>query len=234
VIWCVIPAAGAGRRFGGPVPKQYRSILGRPMLERTMERLASHPRVAGLLVVLAADDDRWPGTVLCMGKPVRTCVGGEERVDSVLAGLEYLTHFVHPDDWIMVHDAARPCVRHEDIERLVIGAVAHPVGAILGGRVRDTIKFSGDGAMIDATVPRENLWRAFTPQMFHLGELTEALHYVRSQPPTGTPVTDEASALEAVAKFPLLIEGYEDNLKVTAGSDLLQAEWILKVQGNSA
>jgi 2-C-methyl-D-erythritol 4-phosphate cytidylyltransferase len=149
----------------------------------------------------------------------------------VLAGLEYLLHFVHPDDWVMVHDAARPCVRHEDIERLIVAGVHHPVGAVLGSRVRDTIKFSGDGALIDATVPRENLWRAFTPQLFRLGELIEALHAARHRPDGAAPVTDEASALEALEKFPILIEGYEDNLKVTAAPDLLQAEFILKAQG---
>ncbi len=228
--WCVVPAAGAGRRFGAAKPKQYHDLAGRPLIVRTLERLASHPRVAGLMVVLASDDPWWPGIERIENVPVATTIGGAERADSVLAGLRALPTSVGASDWVMVHDAARPCLRHEDLSRLLEQGTTHPVGAILATRVRDTVK-QEENQEIARTVPREHLWRALTPQLFRRGELLEALARTRLENgQKASAPTDDANALEQMGKKPLLVEGYDDNLKITSSIDLALAEWILQRQ----
>lgn len=227
-MWCVIPAAGSGRRLGGEVPKQYQLIRNRSLLVWTMDRIASHPAVAGLMVVLAADDPHWPGLTSLHDKPVLTAVGGAQRSDSVLAGLRAVAATADPGPWVMVHDAARPCVRHLDLDQLVARGCADPVGAILAGRVRDTLKRGGADGRIEATVPRENVWRAFTPQLLRRELLQSALETSAEQ---GSSLTDDANALEVLELFPLLIESSEDNLKVTSGTDLERVEDILESQG---
>jgi 2-C-methyl-D-erythritol 4-phosphate cytidylyltransferase len=191
----------------------------------TLERLAAHPRIAGLMVVLAAEDVYWPRLVELQDKPVETTIGGRERGDSVLAGLRALPHAVHADDFVLVHDAARPCVRAVDITRLIEGAGA--AGGILASPVRDTIKSAADGGdappHIARTLPREGMWRALTPQMFRRGELTRALQLAH----LAGGVTDEAAAMEMQGHQPLLIEGAEDNIKVTTPADFAMAEFLL-------
>ena len=226
-VWCVVPAAGAGRRAGAGVPKQYRPLLGKPMLLRTMERLAQHPRIAGLVVVLDAHDRRWGGWVMCLGKPVRTCSGGRERADSVRAGLALVAELEPAEAWVLVHDAARPCVPHADIDRLLRDGMRHDVGALLAAPVRDTLKRAEPGGNVVGTIPRENLWRAMTPQLFRLGPLIEALDAAGRD----AAVTDESSAFELRGKKPLLVEGSEENLKLTAAGDFARAEAILLSQG---
>jgi 2-C-methyl-D-erythritol 4-phosphate cytidylyltransferase len=226
VHWCVIPAAGSGSRMGGAVPKQYLPVLGRALLERTMDRLCSHPRVAGLMVVLAPDDTRWPGIDACAEKPVRTAVGGAERAHSVRAGLEALMEFVAPDECVLVHDAARPAVTHDELDRLIDAGSRHPVGAILAVPITDTVKRARSDRVIDATLERERLWRALTPQMFRLEELLVAL----AARPDAAP-SDDAQALEAMGRFPLLVEGSAANIKVTRAEDLPLVEAILRAQG---
>jgi 2-C-methyl-D-erythritol 4-phosphate cytidylyltransferase len=135
----VVPAAGSGARFGGDRPKQYADVLGRPLLRHTLERLAAHARVGGLMVALAPDDAHWPGWRELKGKPVRRCDGGATRAESVLAGLRALPEAVREKDWVLVHDAARPCLRHDDLDRLLDHGCAHAVGAILAAPVRDTL-----------------------------------------------------------------------------------------------
>ncbi|HVF35132.1 MAG TPA: 2-C-methyl-D-erythritol 4-phosphate cytidylyltransferase [Candidatus Saccharimonadia bacterium] len=230
-IWCIVPAAGTGRRAGGGMPKQYRPLLGKPMLLRTMERLAQHPKIAGLIVVLDPYDRRWGGWVMCLGKPVRTCNGGRERVDSVRAGLALAAQFEPGDAWVLVHDAARPCVPHADIDRLLREGMRHGVGALLAARVHDTIKRAELSGNVAETVPRDNLWRALTPQLFRLGELTQALASVDADPALAGGITDESSAFEAAGRKPLLVEGSEDNLKVTSLADFARAEAVLRAQG---
>jgi 2-C-methyl-D-erythritol 4-phosphate cytidylyltransferase len=227
-MWCVIPAAGSGRRLGGETPKQYQLIRNRSLLAWTMDRIASHPAVAGLMVVLAPDDPHWPGLATLHDKPVRTAVGGSERSDSVLAGLRALASIPDAGPWVMVHDAARPCVRHLDLDQLVLRGCGDPVGAILAGRVRDTLKHGGADGRIDATMPRENVWRAFTPQLLRRELLQSALE---TNSERGSSVTDDANALEVLELFPLLIESSEDNLKVTSGTDMERVEDILESQG---
>lgn len=224
MIWVVVPAAGRGSRVGGDVPKQYRTLLGRPLMQHTLERLVSHPRIAGVAVVLSADDAFWPGWSELHGKPVRTATGGTERADSVLAGVRSLPTSVGDNDWVLVHDAARPCLRHDDLDRLLDRGCAHPVGAILAAPVSDTLKRAGATGGIARTEPRAGLWRALTPQLFRRGPLQHALQSAASD---GVAITDEAMAMERLGHAPLLVEGAADNIKVTTPADLAFAEFLL-------
>ena len=206
------------------VPKQYLTIAGRSVLLHTLTRLARHPRIAGLMVVLAADDALWSGLSELEGKPVRTASGGAERVDSVLAGVRALPDSVSADQPVLVHDAARPLLRAEDVERLVRAGLAHAGGAILAAPLRDTLKRAGGDGCIVATEPRVGLWRALTPQMARRGDLERALSAAEQ---ARVPITDEAMALERIGLQPLLVEGGEDNLKITTPADLAYAEFWL-------
>lgn len=232
-LWCVVPAAGVGRRVGGNVPKQYLPLAGRPLILHTLERLASHPRVAGLMVVLSADDAHWSGLMAnegeasahaLGGKPLLTAVGGAERSDSVLAALRALPAEVGGDDFVLVHDAARPCVRAGDIGRLI--EQASPCeGGLLGAPLRDTLKRADEEGCSAGTEPREARWRAFTPQMFRRDALTRALE---SAAEAGVAITDESMAMERMGMAPLLVEGAEDNIKVTTPADFALAEYLLE------
>ena len=222
-LWCVVPAAGRGTRVGGDCPKQYLPLAGRALILHTLERLALHPRIGGLLVALAADDTRWPGVHHLGGKPVLAAVGGGERADSVLAGLRALPADVAERDFVLVHDAARPCVRTADIDRLIeVAATAD--GGLLGAPLRDTLKRADEHNRSCLTEPRERRWRAFTPQMFRRGQLVAALETAARE---GVVVSDEAMAMERAGHAPLLVEGAEDNIKVTTAADFALAEFLL-------
>jgi 2-C-methyl-D-erythritol 4-phosphate cytidylyltransferase len=222
-LWCVVPAAGRGTRVGGDRPKQYQLLAGRPLIEHTLARLAAHPQIAGLLVTLAAGDPHWSGVETLQGKPVRTAVGGVERSDSVLAGLDALPAEVGVEDFVLVHDAARPCVRLADIGKLIELAAATD-GGLLGAPLRDTLKHADAADRVECTEPRERRWRAFTPQMFRRGPLSTALREVAR---LGMKVSDEAMAMEQAGFAPLLVEGAEDNIKVTTAADFALAEFLL-------
>ncbi|MGY0561461.1 2-C-methyl-D-erythritol 4-phosphate cytidylyltransferase [Luteimonas sp. A277] len=224
MIWAVVPAAGSGSRFGAEIPKQYLEVAGEPLLAHTLRALLAHPGVAGVVVVLAADDPHWPGWSELEGKPVLHCVGGESRADSVLAGLHALPEDVRADDFVLVHDAARPNLAFADLDQLIERGRVDPVGAILAAPVRDTLKRAGNEGGIDRTVPRERLWRALTPQMFRHLQLSQALEKARA---AGIEVTDESMAMERKGARPLLIEGREDNIKVTTPADLAYFEFLL-------
>jgi 2-C-methyl-D-erythritol 4-phosphate cytidylyltransferase len=222
-LWCVVPAAGRGTRFGAERPKQYMPLRGRPLLAWTLERLAACPEVRGLMVVLAADDAQWPGTSVIAGKPVRTTIGADQRSGSVLAGLRALPDSVCAADFVLVHDAARPCVAGDDITRLVrLGMPAG--GALLAAPLRDTLKRADASGRVLATEPRESRWRALTPQVFRRAELDAALADAAQ---AGIAITDEAMAMERSGHRPLLVEGTESNIKVTTPADLLLAEFLL-------
>lgn len=222
-LWCVVPAAGKGVRAGGDRPKQYQPLGGRPLIDHTLERLAAHPRIAGLVVVIAADDRHFASVDTIGGKPVVVTVGGGERSDSVLAGLQALPSGVGGEDFVLVHDAARPCVRAGDIDRLIdlAGAVD---GGLLGAPLRDTLKRADADCHSVATESRDGRWRAFTPQMFRREALTRALRLAAE---AGIVVSDEAMAMERTGIAPLLVEGSEDNIKVTTPADFALAEFLL-------
>ncbi len=222
--WAVLPAAGRGARFGAEIPKQYLRIAGKTLLEHSLLAVLDHDDVDGAVVVLAPGDPHWPGWRELGGKPVIACVGGAERADSVLAGLHALPASVGEEQWVLVHDAARPCLRRRDLARLLAVGQADPVGALLAAPVRDTLKRADAVGKSQATEPREWLWRALTPQLFRRGGLTRALEAARR---AGVRVTDEAMAMERLGLRPCLVEGSEDNLKVTTPSDLALAEFLL-------
>lgn len=229
-VWAVVPAAGRGARFGSAVPKQYLHAAGRPLIEHVLDTLLAHPGVAGVVVALSADDERWPGWTSMHGKPVLRCVGGGERADSVLAALEALPADVPAHALVLVHDAARPNLAAADLGRLIDAATVCADGAILGAPVRDTLKRAGGDGRIASTEPRDGLWRAFTPQAFRRDALTDALRNARA---AGVQVTDEAMAMERMGAHPLLVEGREDNLKVTTPADLALADYLLSRRGNA-
>jgi len=222
--WAVVPAAGRGTRFGGGIPKQYLEIAGEPLLAHTLRALLAHANVQGAVVVLAADDAHWPGWREFAGKPLITCVGGEARADSVLAGLGALPDDVRMDDFVLVHDAARPNLALADVEQLLERGRNDPVGAILAAPVRDTLKRAGDDGGIDGTEPRERLWSALTPQLFRRLQLTRALEAARD---AGVGITDESMAMERQGLRPLLVEGADDNFKITTPADLARFEFLL-------
>jgi 2-C-methyl-D-erythritol 4-phosphate cytidylyltransferase len=224
LVWCVVPAAGRGTRVGGDCPKQYLPLAGRPLIEHTLERLAAHPRIAGLLVVLGAIDTYWSGASTLLGKPLITAIGGAQRSDSVLAGIDALPDSVGANDFVLVHDAARPCVRLTDIGKLIelAGAVD---GGLLGAPLRDTLKRADAAGRSELTEPRDQRWRAFTPQMFRRAQLSAAL---RDAARRGVHASDEAMAMEQAGFAPLLVEGAEDNIKVTTAADFALAEFLLE------
>ncbi|MBP3984849.1 2-C-methyl-D-erythritol 4-phosphate cytidylyltransferase [Pseudoxanthomonas helianthi] len=222
--WAVVPAAGRGTRFGGDVPKQYLEVEGRPLIAYTLAALTAHPAVEGVVVAIGENDADWPGWNELEGKPIRTCTGGASRAASVLAGIEALPDSVRADDFVLVHDAARPNLGLHDLSQLLERGRNDPVGAILAAPVRDTLKRAGDDGGIDATEPRERLWRALTPQLFRRLQLSKALQDAAR---AGVEVTDEAMALERQGLRPLLVEGSEDNFKVTTPADLARFRFIL-------
>lgn len=221
--WAVIPAAGVGRRMQADRPKQYLELHGKTVLEHTLGIFLDHPRIEGVVVALTQGDPYWPA--LGLGHPgLVTVEGGEERCHSVLNALEWLRQTAHESDWVMVHDAARPCLRHGDIDRLMGQLADHPVGGLLGVPVADTLKRTGADDVVTETVPREHLWRALTPQMFRLGALHRALSDALQK---GWLVTDDASAMELAGMAPKMIEGHGDNIKITRPADLSLAERYL-------
>lgn len=223
--WLVIPAAGVGARMAADRPKQYLQIAGRCILEHTLHCFLDHPGLLGAVVCVALDDPFWPHLPVANDARIRRAPGGKERADSVLAGLEALVaEGANSEDWVLVHDAARPNLSREDLERLLDSLADDPVGGLLAVPARDTLKRAGSDGRVVATVDRSVIWQAYTPQMFRLGALREALAQALKE---GVAVTDEASAMEWAGQSPRLIEGRADNLKVTRPEDLhyLQRIW---------
>ena len=223
--WAVIPAGGSGRRMGADKPKQYLRLLDRTVIEHSLLPFCEHPRVKGIAVVVADEDQRWATLALSDHARILRASGGRERCHSVLNGLERLAQFAADDDWALVHDAARPCVTTADIDRLIAGVGEHPVGGILALPVADTVKQAGAGREIELTLERERLWRALTPQMFRFGLLREALGAAVA---ADLPVTDEAQALERNGRRPGIVQGGAHNIKVSVAEDLALAEFYLK------
>ncbi|MGH1373310.1 MAG: 2-C-methyl-D-erythritol 4-phosphate cytidylyltransferase [Cellvibrionaceae bacterium] len=225
--WAIVPAAGIGTRMGADKPKQYLLLNGKTILEHTIERLLQLPYLKGLVLVVNPFDEIWPTLAITNHPKVKVVEGGQERCDSVLNGLYALEALLQPLDWVMVHDAARPCVDLRDVDQLVEELDEHLVGGILGVPVSDTIKRLNDNYGIEDTVDRRVLWQAQTPQLFRYGILTQCLQRALQ---AGEAITDEASALESANYVPLMVEGRRDNIKITRPEDLPMAELILKMQ----
>ena len=225
--WAILPAAGVGSRMAAAVPKQYLQLHGRSVIEHTLEKLIHHPRFSGVVVVLGADDACWSELNLASADKLQITEGGAERCHSVLNGLELLQNQANNDDWVLVHDAVRPCLHKQDIDKLIAQLSSHSVGGLLGVPVSDTMKrTNSEGDVID-TVSRKNLWRALTPQMFRYGLLKGALADALN---SGELVTDEAAAVERAGHTPRMVEGRPDNIKITRPEDLALAEMYLARQ----
>lgn len=228
--WVIIPAAGIGKRMRSDVPKQYLPLGGKTVLEHTLHRLALHPAIAEIIVVIADNDEYWHRLHLdWIAKPVSIVTGGDERCDSVLNGLRALSKRAEDNDWVLVHDAARPCVRPGDID-LLINHCTDADGGLLAVPVRDTMKQTDGADSVVSTVERDNLWHALTPQMFPYARLKAALEDAVSK---HCIVTDEAMAMERAGYKPLLVEGHADNIKVTRPEDLDLAAFYLQQQTES-
>jgi 2-C-methyl-D-erythritol 4-phosphate cytidylyltransferase len=217
--------------MGGDTPKQYLPLLGRPIIAHTLARLCNHPRISGVVVALAADDPWWPETWANYARAPQVAAGGAKRRDSVLSGLDTLIEHASKDDWVLVHDAVRPCLRDEDIDRLIDELSADQVGGLLAIPVRDTMKRAGGNNRVRETVSRASLWHAQTPQMFRLGALRDA---IRLSVDEGRDVTDEAQAMEFTGVRPRLVQGHEDNIKITRPEDLKLAEMLLSRRGEQS
>lgn len=209
------------------IPKQYLLLNDKPVLQHTLERLASHPRIEGIVIALADQDPWWSELDFNPDCEMLLAKGGKQRADSVLNALHALAIHTDNDPWVMVHDAARPCLRHQDIDRMLETLISHQVGGILGVPVTDTVKRADADRQILETVDRNGLWRAATPQMFRLGLLTKALESASSQ---GLSVTDEASAMELAGWQPMMVEGHQDNIKITLPQDLALAALFMRQQ----
>lgn len=223
--WAIVPAAGQGSRFGAALPKQYTLLLGRPLLSWTLAALLAEPRVDGIVVSLARGDTRWQGLPEFADRRVRRCTGGARREHSVANGLDALDGEARDTDWVLVHDAARPCLRRVDLDLLFDALAADAVGGLLAVPVADTLKRADGEQRVCETVARDALWRALTPQMFRYGLLRRALRLCMER---DRPVTDEASAIESLGLQPRLVRGRADNIKVTDPEDAVLAEVILR------
>jgi 2-C-methyl-D-erythritol 4-phosphate cytidylyltransferase / 2-C-methyl-D-erythritol 2,4-cyclodiphosphate synthase len=226
-VWAIVAAAGHGVRFTasteGSAPKQYAPLHGATVLEWSLRALLAEPRVHAVVVALAADDAHWPGIAARLNSPkLQTTIGGVNRQDTVTNGLEFLATHAAADDWILVHDAARPCLNAADLEAL-LDAVGGD-GAVLAAPIVDTVKRELGQRV--ATVDRQGLWRALTPQVFAFAQLRHAL---KEASLAGITVTDEAQAIERMGLRPVLVQGSPFNVKITRGADLSLAAKILKM-----
>ncbi|QKZ06311.1 2-C-methyl-D-erythritol 4-phosphate cytidylyltransferase [Pseudomonas eucalypticola] len=219
--WAVIPAAGVGARMAADRPKQYLHLGGRTILEHSLDCFLDHPGLKGLVVSLAEDDPYWPDLASSRDPRIQRAPGGAERADSVLNALLHLhAQGASEDDWVLVHDAARPNLARSDLDKL-LGELAHdPVGGLLAVPAKDTLKRADANGRVAETIDRSTIWQAYTPQMFRLGALHRAL---ADSLVADVAITDEASAMEWAGQSPRLIEGRSDNLKVTRPEDL---DWL--------
>lgn len=219
--WLVVPAAGNGRRMGAATPKQYLQLAGATVIEHALAPFLADERCRGVFVALAAGDARWPALPCARESRVRAVAGGAARRDSVAAGLAAIAAGGGAaEDWVLVHDAARPCLARADLERLLAALPSSPDGALLAVPVADTLKRADGDSRSSGTVDRDGLWRALTPQAARLGVLRAALEHAPH-------ATDEASALEAAGLRPRLVPGAATNVKVTEPADLEFARLVL-------
>jgi len=237
--WAIVPAAGVGKRMLADRPKQYLNLQNKTVIEHTLDKLLSLDEIKGAVISISDTDEYWPELKYQSDKPLLITNGGKERSDSVLNALTLLNndHLEKTENiWVLVHDAARPCVRNKDIQKLIKLGSLNDDGALLALPVRDTMKRSthensgqsnNTKESVDHTVNRDGLWHALTPQMFKLDLLFSALHEAQKNKSN---ITDDASAMELAGYHPKLVEGHEDNIKITRAFDLQLAELFLENQ----
>jgi len=224
----VVPAAGVGKRMLSSCPKQYLTIDNQSILSHTINRLLSHKSIAKVILALSGDDDYFSQTMLVNNPDIIRVSGGKERVDSVLSGLQVINNI----EWVLVHDAARPCITHDDIDKLIEHCLNNDSGGLLAAPVVDTMKLSINNNVnevmeVSETIDRSNLWHAFTPQMFKVEELKQAIEQAQEK---GLIITDESSAIEYAGLPCLLVSGRRDNIKITRPEDLVLASFYLEQQ----
>ena len=223
--WAVVPAAGVGKRMNANRPKQYLELAGLTVIEHTLSRLLQANVFSAVAVAISAEDPYWPELDVANHELIITAPGGKERADSVLSGLKAIRGQANDDDWVLVHDAARPCLTTDDIHLLIDTLVNDDVGGILALSSHDTLKSVQDRDIL-STLDRRTIWRALTPQMFRYGMLKTALEEAEGNPA----VTDEASALELKGLQPKIVEGRPDNIKITRPEDLALARFFMEQQ----
>jgi 2-C-methyl-D-erythritol 4-phosphate cytidylyltransferase len=223
--WAIVPAAGVGKRMQADRPKQYLELAGKTVIEHTLLRLLQADVFAAIVVAISEEDPYWPTFSISQHKNIVTAPGGKERVDSVLSGLKTIREQASDDDWVLVHDAARPCITATDIHHLIDSLVNDDVGGILALSSPDTLKQVQDNC-ITGTLDRSHIWRALTPQMFRYGMLKTALEQAQGNPA----ITDDASALELQGLQPKIVEGRPDNIKITRPEDLALAQFYMEQQ----
>lgn len=223
--WAVVPAAGVGKRMQADRPKQYLPLANQTVIEHTLSRLLQADVFTAVVVAISIEDPYWPTLTISKHANILTAPGGKERADSVLSGLRFIREQAADDDWVLVHDAARPCLTTEDINLLINTLVDDAVGGILALSSHDTLKNVQDTS-IHGTLDRSHIWRALTPQMFRYGMLKSALEAAEGNPA----ITDEASALELQGYQPKIVEGRPDNIKITRPEDLPLALFYMEQQ----
>lgn len=223
--FAIVPAAGVGKRVGSSVPKQYICLQGKTILEHTLTQLLAVTDIEKIVVPVGAEDKYWQSLTILDQPRIDVVIGGQERCHSVLAGLQHLTGVATAQDWILVHDVARPCIHQSSVERLMGDLVADDVGGILAVPATDTMKQVDSHHHIHSTFDRTLLWHAQTPQMFPFVLLREAIEKALE---AELPITDEASAIEFLGLKPKVIEGLRSNIKVTRPEDIALAEYFLQ------
>ena len=239
--WAVVPAAGIGRRMGAEKPKQYLKLLDKTVIEHSLAPFCDHPLIAGIVVAIAEDDPHWEALAVSRHPKISRASGGAERCHSVLNGLNHLAGQAAEDDWVLVHDAARPCVKSADLDLLIAAVKDHAVGGLLAAPLSDTVKraepggIRGEGSApapapaatyeVQTTINRDGLWRALTPQMFRLSTLRESLAAVVAK---GEVATDEAQAMESQGRKPRIVPAGAHNIKIARPEDLALAEFHLR------
>ncbi len=225
--WGIVPAAGVGKRMQADRPKQYLALNGVTVIEQTLTRLLHVSQLSAVVVAISKEDPYWPQLTIAKNPRIHTAAGGKERADSVLSALAALADRAADDDWVLVHDAARPCITQSDVELLIHTLATHDVGGILALASHDTLKAVSEDLLINETVDRSKIWRALTPQMFRYRALKDALQEAADK---GWVMTDDASAMELQGKQPKIIAGRADNLKITRPEDLALAQFYLEQQ----
>jgi 2-C-methyl-D-erythritol 4-phosphate cytidylyltransferase len=226
--WAVVPAAGVGKRMNADRPKQYLELAGKTVIEHTLLRLLSAEVFTAVAVAISEEDPYWPDLDVSAHKKIITAAGGKERADSVLSALKAIRTVASDDDWVLVHDAARPCITTIDIHHLIDSLKTDEIGGILALSSHDTLKSVQGDNIIVGTLDRSHIWRALTPQMFRYGLLKNALEVAEGN----AAITDEASALELQGMQPKIVEGRPDNIKITRPEDLALAQFYMEHQND--
>jgi len=224
-IWAVMPAAGSGQRMQATIPKQYLPLHHQPVIAHSLERLLSCELIEKIIVAVDHDDQHWSHTRFATHPKIQTVQGGEYRCQSVLNGVAALENSAEKNDWVLVHDAVRPCLSLHDLDNLITQTINHPVGGILGAPLTGTIKRVNENNEIVTTIDRNHLWQALTPQLLRYEILLEALTAAVN---AKNWVTDEAAAVELIGLQPLIVQGTISNIKITHQDDLVIAQRILQ------